>query len=277
MQSIHCRVAWRVVGWQQPETNERFTLASVQPKTGVVVWPQNGGKFAIPADDPRFVRASGSRQPRRRHADRCPSAESALTESVCVLLRLRRLFVFAGHGAGAFARSRRSARLPLPLTLRFPDRKRVKLAVDPTSQRSVAVKIIQRRASKDSRSAIDRKQLDKEIIIHSALRHENIIRLLGSDTDETYLYIVLEYAAGGELFDKIGQRTTAIRALCPSSRAHGSDKDSRERVCQAPDVGIEEDLAHFYFTQLVAGVVRTASFVVVTEERLGRKPPSHTA
>ncbi|RUS17371.1 kinase-like domain-containing protein [Endogone sp. FLAS-F59071] len=43
--------------------------------------------------------------------------------------------------------------------------------------------------------------------------------------DDNFTYILMEYAAGGELFDKI-----------------------------APDIGIEEDLAHFYFRQLIAGL-----------------------
>lgn len=71
--------------------------------------------------------------------------------------------------------------------------------------------------------------------IHAILHHPHILEFLGVEergvkTEERgrYLpgvYIVLEMAGGGDLFDKI-----------------------------TPDVGVETDLAHFYFTQLVAGL-----------------------
>lgn len=67
----------------------------------------------------------------------------------------------------------------------------------------------------------------KEVKIHSSCSHENIIKLYTTTEDEGYVYLILEYAAAGELFDRI-----------------------------APDVGLGEDLAHFYFSQLLNGMVR---------------------
>ncbi|KAI8590525.1 kinase-like domain-containing protein [Geranomyces variabilis] len=67
--------------------------------------------------------------------------------------------------------------------------------------------------------------LHKEIKIHAAVRHENIIALLNAAEDDAYLYLVLDYAAAGELFDRI-----------------------------EPDVGVDEVLAHMYFQQLLAGL-----------------------
>lgn len=81
----------------------------------------------------------------------------------------------------------------------------------------------------------DRRALQKEVQIHAILKHPHILTFLGveergveQDERGRYLpavYIVLEMAGGGDLFDKI-----------------------------TPDVGVETDLAHFYFTQLVAGL-----------------------
>ncbi len=71
----------------------------------------------------------------------------------------------------------------------------------------------------------------KEVKIHSSCSHENIIKLYTTTEDEGYVYLILEYAAAGELFDRI-----------------------------APDVGIGEDLAHFYFSQLLNGMVCSRTF-----------------
>lgn len=67
------------------------------------------------------------------------------------------------------------------------------------------------------------------------LKHPHILKFLGVEERGVtaqergrYLpgiYMVLELAGGGDLFDKI-----------------------------TPDVGVETDLAHFYFTQLMAGL-----------------------
>ena len=76
----------------------------------------------------------------------------------------------------------------------------------------------------------DRKKHDlvavkKEFRIHQVISHPNIIKLLGSDEDEDNIYFMVEYAEAGELFDKI-----------------------------EPDVGIDEEVAHFYFHQLINAV-----------------------
>lgn len=78
-----------------------------------------------------------------------------------------------------------------------------------------------------------RKSMDKEMRVHSALKHENILEFLTASTVEPgtgslyipAIYMLLEFAAGGDLFDKI-----------------------------APDVGVGEDVAHFYFLQLLSGL-----------------------
>ncbi|CCA68771.1 related to checkpoint kinase chk1 [Serendipita indica DSM 11827] len=79
----------------------------------------------------------------------------------------------------------------------------------------------------------EKKVIHKEIQVHSTLVHENIIRmrdalLVPDDGSTKYVpgaYLLMEMAHGGDLFDKI-----------------------------APDVGVEDDLAHFYMEQLMAGL-----------------------
>ncbi|KAF2431827.1 Pkinase-domain-containing protein [Tothia fuscella] len=70
-------------------------------------------------------------------------------------------------------------------------------------------------------------QLRTEIQLHQHLgRHKNIIQFLSAGDDALYVWIAMELADGGDLFDKI-----------------------------EPDVGVpSEDIAHFYFTQLMSAI-----------------------
>jgi serine/threonine-protein kinase Chk1 len=54
--------------------------------------------------------------------------------------------------------------------------------------------------------------MDKEMRVHAALKHENVLEFLTAatvepSTESLYIpaiYMLLEFAAGGDLFDKIG-------------------------------------------------------------------------
>jgi len=96
---------------------------------------------------------------------------------------------------------------------------KVKLAINSENGEIIAVKIISKQNTKA------RKTLEREIALHQCLHHENIIELKRAVEDKNFVYMMMEYAAGGELFDKI-----------------------------AADYGLEEDLAHFYYKQLVMGM-----------------------
>ncbi|KAL9931645.1 hypothetical protein V8E36_009431 [Tilletia maclaganii] len=105
----------------------------------------------------------------------------------------------------------------------------------PTTTFDANGKLVQQPAP-PARHPVDRRALQKEVQIHSVLKHKAVLAFIGA---EEYggkarpiasnvvpgLYIVLELAAGGDLFDKI-----------------------------APDYGLEEDLAQFYFKQLIGGL-----------------------
>lgn len=69
------------------------------------------------------------------------------------------------------------------------------------------------------------KNVEREIVNHRTLLHPNIIKFREVFLTSTHLAIVMEYAAGGELFDRIV-------------------KAGR----------FSEDEARFFFQQLVAGV-----------------------
>lgn len=64
----------------------------------------------------------------------------------------------------------------------------------------------------DSTTADDQKMLEREVRIHGALKHENIIKFLDAAVVDVNkrspympgVYMLMELAAGGDLFDKIG-------------------------------------------------------------------------
>lgn len=73
---------------------------------------------------------------------------------------------------------------------------------------------------------VSAKQLQMEVSLHSHIgQHTNIIEWFASGEDTTWKWIAMEFADGGDLFDKI-----------------------------EADVGVKEDIAHLYFLQLVSGV-----------------------
>lgn len=86
---------------------------------------------------------------------------------------------------------------------------------------------------RDTTTEKERKTVDKEMRIHANLKHINILEFINAVVVEmkhraSYFpgyYILLEFAAGGDLFDKI-----------------------------APEVGVDEEIAHLYFNQLVEGI-----------------------
>ncbi|EME44657.1 hypothetical protein DOTSEDRAFT_172955 [Dothistroma septosporum NZE10] len=70
------------------------------------------------------------------------------------------------------------------------------------------------------------KQLDIELALHkSVCPHQNIIRYLSHGNNPAWVWMALELAEGGDLFDKI-----------------------------EADEGVGQDVAHFYFTQLVSAI-----------------------
>ncbi|MCO5585644.1 hypothetical protein L7F22_039579 [Adiantum nelumboides] len=86
------------------------------------------------------------------------------------------------------------------------------------TQELVAVKYIERGPKIDE-------NVKREIMNHRSLCHPNIIRFKEVCLTPTHLAILMEYAAGGELFDRI----------CNAGR-------------------FSEDEARFYFQQLISGV-----------------------
>jgi hypothetical protein len=61
-----------------------------------------------------------------------------------------------------------------------------------------------------------RRNVERELINHRSLLHPNIIRFKEVFVTATHLAIVMEYAAGGELFDRIVRTNPSLRWLPPT-------------------------------------------------------------
>ena len=100
-----------------------------------------------------------------------------------------------------------------------------------------------------------RKELHKEIKVHSQLTHTNILKFLGSlvvedDGRSEYIpavYMLLELAGAGDLFDKIGEFPSL-------SCVHIA-----LMIYLAPDYGVDDELAHNYFRQLIGALASCLS------------------
>lgn len=62
----------------------------------------------------------------------------------------------------------------------------------------VAIKVLSKSKLKDHLDAIK-----DEVDILTKLDHPNIVKYYETYIDERYIYLVMEYIGGGELFDKI--------------------------------------------------------------------------
>jgi len=76
---------------------------------------------------------------------------------------------------------------------------KVKLAIHLPTGREVAIKVI----DKTPLNSSAREKLYREVKIMKLLNHPNIVRLFQVIESERSLYLVMEYASGGELFDHL--------------------------------------------------------------------------
>jgi aurora kinase, other len=80
---------------------------------------------------------------------------------------------------------------------------RVYLAREKSTKYIVALKVLSKRQIREAKFE---HQFRREVEIQSHLRHPNILRMYGFFYDEQRIYIILEYAAGGELFKKLNKK-----------------------------------------------------------------------
>lgn len=76
---------------------------------------------------------------------------------------------------------------------------RVKLLLNRQTGEAVAMKMVDTKKHPDASASVK-----KEVCIQKFLQHPNVLRYFGTRRQNDIEYIFLEYAAGGELFDRIG-------------------------------------------------------------------------
>jgi len=69
------------------------------------------------------------------------------------------------------------------------------------TEHQVAIKVLNKKKLKDHLDAIQ-----EEVTILGNLDHPNIVKYYETYVDEKYIYLVMEYIDGGELFGKIAQQ-----------------------------------------------------------------------
>lgn len=74
------------------------------------------------------------------------------------------------------------------------------MLINRISGEAVAMKMVDLKKHPDAAASVK-----KEVCIQKILSHQNILKFFGKRTQGTVEYIFLEYAAGGELFDRIGE------------------------------------------------------------------------
>ncbi|KTW32110.1 uncharacterized protein T551_00792 [Pneumocystis jirovecii RU7] len=101
---------------------------------------------------------------------------------------------------------------------------RVRLCRDLHSKDIFAVKFIHKNLA--IINAVTKKQIACEVALHKLCTcHHNILQFIASNENSNWRWIALEYAYGGDLFDKI-----------------------------EPDLGVDPEIAHYFFSQLISGV-----------------------
>ncbi|EAT42810.1 AAEL005679-PA [Aedes aegypti] len=84
----------------------------------------------------------------------------------------------------------------------------VKLLINRQSGEAVAMKMVDLKKHPDAESSVK-----KEVCIQKILQHPNILKFFGKRTQGDIEYIFLEYASGGELFDRIGKFDNLSRGV----------------------------------------------------------------
>jgi len=131
--------------------------------------------------------------------------------------------------------------------IRLLNGSRVRVCRDLTTPDLYAVKFIDKLAALDGHDPKSRKgqsilhQISLEVGLHRICSdHRNVIKLIATNETPIWRWIALEWAEGGDLFDKIGiLHMTKVVAYFRSD----------------PDVGVDEDIAQFYFLQLLDAMV----------------------
>lgn len=66
-----------------------------------------------------------------------------------------------------------------------------------------AIKVFSKKLVDDENNTMLRDLVNNEYVVHSQLRHENIVKLINFGKDENYYYFIFEYCEGGSISDAV--------------------------------------------------------------------------
>ena len=93
---------------------------------------------------------------------------------------------------------------------------------------------------KSRKGAAILRQIAIEVALHkTCAEHRNVIGFIGTMETPIWRWIAMEFAEGGDLFDKIGASKFLFSLTLD------------------PDVGVDDDIAQFYFMQLISAMVHS--------------------
>lgn len=113
------------------------------------------------------------------------------------------------------------------------------------------------------RSAKVEHQLRREVEIQSHLRHRNVLRLFGYFHDAERVYLILEYAAGGELYRELQRRVAQRQQQQASGGASGAGGGGLGEARAASCVGqLAEALRHCHSKHVIHRDIKPENLLV---------------
>ncbi|KAJ2794542.1 hypothetical protein H4R20_006189, partial [Coemansia guatemalensis] len=143
----------------------------------------------------------------------------------------------------------------------------------------VAIKVVDKRGLRDSSAE---QRLATEVAIHETLEHRHVVRLYESFEDDRFVYLVMEYCAGGDLWRHLRRRQQNMGSTATGEIAAVDESEARRIVGQVAAAmaylhagGVlhrDLKLANILLTD--TGDVRVADFGLATSVGAGLAEPA---
>ncbi|PIA13002.1 kinase-like protein, partial [Coemansia reversa NRRL 1564] len=143
----------------------------------------------------------------------------------------------------------------------------------------VAIKVVDKRGLRD---ATAEQRLATEVAIHETLEHRHVVRLYESFEDGRFVYLVMEYCAGGDLWRHLRRRQQGMGGAATGEVAAVDENEARKIVGQVAAAMaylhaggvLHRDLKLANILLADSGDVRVADFGLATSVGAGLEEPA---